>query len=209
MAVRLVFSLGDKVIISPPIWPDHKLNIQPGDLSQFTPYGNGVYGYQNQFSENPIKSAPSQEPSGGVIYFGNDVAKADFEAFIRLMEVDSDSKNYAVFIAESKQLGKDGYLVQMRIVTRFGLRFMFGALTDVEYDKFPEQEQTIGEILWEFIKKECERWGTSFTEDGKGLRGLFGGDGDYAREELAFGFMMENQYHGVYRIWSRAWLVTK
>lgn len=209
MAVRLVFDLGDKVRISPPIWPDHKLNIQPGDLSQFTPYGNGVYGYQNRFGKNPIKSAPSQEPSGGVIYFGNGIAKVDLEAFLRLMEVWSNDKNYAVFLAESNHPGKDGYLVQMRIITRFGLRFMFGAFTDVESDKFPEQERTISEALWEFIKKECERWGTSFSQDSKGLRGLFGGDGDFAREELSFGFMMENGYHGVYRIWSRAWLVTK
>jgi hypothetical protein len=26
---------------------------------------------------------------------------------------------------------------------------------------------------------------------------------------VAFGFMVENEYQGVYRIWSRAWLVTK
>ena len=36
-----------------------------------------------------------------------------------------------------------------------------------------------------------------------------GGDGDYAVEELSFGFMLENEYNQVYRIWSRAWLVTK
>lgn len=209
MPIRLVFDLGDKVRISPPIWPDHKLDIQPGDLTKFVPYGNGVYGYQNRFGENPIKSAPSQEPSGGVVYFGNGIAKADLEALLRLLEVKADYKDYALFIAESEQPGKDGYLVQMRIVTKFGLRFMFGALTDAEYDKFPEQQLSVSEALCEFLEKEAKRWGTSFTDDGRGLQGLFGGDGDYAREELAFGFMMENEYHGIYRIWSRAWLVTK
>ncbi|MDP2933513.1 MAG: hypothetical protein Q8N81_05285 [bacterium] len=201
--------MGDKVRISPPVWPNHKLNIQPGDLTKFVPYGNGVYGYQGRFSENPIKSAPSQEPSGGVIYFGNGITKADFKALLRLLEVQVGYKDYAVFVAESEQPGKDGYLVQMRIVTKFGLKFMFGALTDTEYDKFPEQQLTIGDALREFIEREAGRWGTSFMDDGRGLQGLFGGDGDYAREELAFGFMMENEYHGVYRIWSRAWLVTK
>lgn len=208
LPVRLVF-VGDKVRISPPVWPNHKLNIQPGDLTKFVPYGNGVYGYQGRFSENPIKSAPSQEPSGGVIYFGNGITKADFKALLRLLEVQVGYKDYAVFVAESEQPGKDGYLVQMRIVTKFGLKFMFGALTDTEYDKFPEQQLTIGDALREFIEREAGRWGTSFMDDGRGLQGLFGGDGDYAREELAFGFMMENEYHGVYRIWSRAWLVTK
>jgi hypothetical protein len=190
------------------MWPDHKLNIQPGDLSQFTPYGNGVYGYQSRFGEDPIKSAPLQDSSGGVVYFDNGIAKADFKALLRIMNVKSDYKDYAVFLAESKHPGEDGYLVQMRIVTKFGLCFMFGALTDAEYDKFPEQNLTIGETLWEFMKKEAERWGTSWMEN-KGLHGKFGGDGDFACEELAFGFVMENEYHGVYRIWSRAWLVTK
>jgi hypothetical protein len=41
------------------------------------------------------------------------------------------------------------------------------------------------------------------------LYGAMGGDGDWAKEELCFGFMMENEYHGVCRIWTRAWLVTK
>ena len=36
-----------------------------------------------------------------------------------------------------------------------------------------------------------------------------GGDGDWAKESLCFGLMVENGYQGVYRIWSRAWLVTK
>ena len=41
------------------------------------------------------------------------------------------------------------------------------------------------------------------------LAGMFGGDGDDSREKLSFGRMVENGYHHVYRIWSRAWLVTK
>jgi hypothetical protein len=52
------------------------------------------------------------------------------------------------------------------------------------------------------------RWGTSSFED-KGLYKKFGGDGDMKREELAFGLIVENEYYGIYRIWSRAWLVTK
>ena len=216
MAARIVFNLGDKIRISPPIWPDHRLDIQPGDLSKFVPYGNGVYGYQDRKGSNPFTSAPSQEACGGAIYFGNGVTKEDFKAFMRIVEVQSahvvkpSKKDFAVFTAESKQPGKDGYLVQMRIVSRFGLRFMFGALTDAEYEKFPEQELTMAEALWSFIEQESGHWGTKFWQDGeKGLQGLFGGDGDFAREELAFGFMLENDYHHVYRIWSRAWLVTK
>jgi hypothetical protein len=212
MSIRPVFDLSDKVRISPPIWSDNKLNVQPGDLSKFTPYGNGVYGYQDRNGGNPFKSAPPQEACGGVIYFGNGIAKPDFEALMCILEVQDKyvakpSKDFAVFIAESNQPGKDGYLVQMRIVSKFGLRFMFGAINEAEYEKFPEQELSMVETLWTFIEHERKRWGTSFGA--KGLVGLFGGDGDFAQEELSFGFMLENEYHHVYRIWSRAWLVTK
>jgi len=210
---RIVFDLDDKVRISPPIWPGQKLDIQPGDLSKLVPHGNGVYGYQDRNKGDPFTNAPSQEACGGVIYFGNSVTKADFEALMRIIEVQPKyvvrpSKDFAVFTAESKQPGKDGYLAQMRVVSKFGLRFMFGALTGAEYEKFPEQKLTIVEVLWLFIKQEQKRWGTSWMSD-RGLGGKFGGDGDFACEELAFGFMLENDYHHIYRIWSRAWLVTK
>lgn len=211
---KIIFALGDKIIrISPPIWPDHILDVQPGDLTRFAPQGNGVYGYQGREEGSPFKDAPPHEASGGVIYFGNGLVKADFEALMRIMGVHSDHwvnppKDFAVFTAESEQPGKDGYLSQMRIVSRFSLRYMFGALTESEYEKFPEQDLTMADTLWSFIEREQRRWGTSWMDD-RGLHGKFGGDSHFACEELAFGFMLENEYHRVYRIWSRAWLVTK
>ena len=210
---RIIFNLGDEVRVSPAIWPDHKLKVQPGDLSNFAPFGTGVYGYQNQDVSNPFTSAPSHEPSGGINYFGNDISRADFMALMRITEVQSaniinPSKDFAVFASESDQPGKDGYLMQVRVVSKFALRFMFGALTDAEYERFPKQKLTIAELLWSFIEQERKRWGTSW-KDSKGLAGKFGGDGDFAREVLTFGFMVENSYHNVFRIWSRAWLITK
>jgi len=209
-----VFSTGEKLIVSPPMWPKHELDIQPGDLTKFTPYGTGVYGYQKLDDTNPIQKAPIHEPSGGVVYFGSKVYKSDlsyeqcFLSLLYLLKVKVNWKDYAVFIIESQQPGKDGYLKQMRIVSRFALRFMFGAINEKEYDSFPEQELTIGQVLYKFLQDEADKWGTSWMKD-KGLGGKFGGDGNYACEELAFGFMVENNYHRVYRIWSRAWLVTK
>ena len=121
---RIVFDLGDKVRVSPPIWPDPKLDGQPGDITKSVPYGNGVYGYQDRKGGNQFTSAPSQEACGGVIYFGNDVTMTDFNALMRIMEVQpahvaNPSKDFAVFTAESRQPGKDGYLVQMRVVSKF------------------------------------------------------------------------------------------
>ncbi len=212
---RIVFSLGEVVRISPPILTDCKIDSRAGELSTFAPYGNGFYGYQIRQGENPFTNAPIYEASGGVIYFDNDIAEEDLEALMRILRVQprgtvKSVKDYAVFIDEAENSKEAGYLTQMRIVSKFGLRSMFKALSDAEYKEFKGQELNIVEAIWQFIKTERERWGTSFWEDEtKGLRGLFGGDGYFSREELSFGFMVENDYYNVYRIWSRAWLVTK
>lgn len=164
-STRSVFDLGDKIRVSLPIWSERALEIQPGDLSKFVPRGNSVYGYQDREGNSSFTSAPSQEACGGVIYFGNGVTKADFEALMRIMEVQRGhamrlSDDFAVFTAESTQPVKEGYLAQMRVVSKFGLRFMFGMPTNAEYEKFSEQEMTMVEALWLFIetergKKEC------------------------------------------------------
>jgi len=95
----------------------------------------------------------------------------------------------------------------MRLVSKFGLRFMFNAIDDSEYCSFEKQDLSVSEALWKFIEVEKERLGSTWGDPR--IEGTFGGDGNYAREELNFGFMPENNYHGIYRIWSRAWLVTK
>lgn len=200
---------GDGVLIFPLDYPGKRAEILPGDLSKFTPYGDGVYGYQSRIGDNPFTAAPSQEASGGVLYFDSGLTEKSFKAFTEVLDI-SDEKQFAVFLLDSEQPNSDGYLRQVRVVSRFAFQFLFGVITDQEYENFPEQGLNIVDFLWKFIEKEQKRWGTSFLEDKeKGLAGLFGGDGDYAREELAFGFMVENEYHSVYRIWSRAWLVTK
>lgn len=196
----------DKIIISPAIWSGKELQVQPGDLSKFTPYGNGVYGYQRNSLE-PIKGDPPQEETGGLVYFGNDVRKKDFEGFLRMIDVGTKDKNYAAFVQESSNPIEDRYFKQMRLISKFGLRFMFNAIEDIEYNSFKEQELSIEEALLEFMNAERERFGTSFGDPR--IEGKMGGDGNYAREELSFGFMIENAYYQIYRIWSRAWLVTK
>ena len=183
-----------------------RISVQPGDLSKFVPQGTGVYGYQKNCF-HPIKGDPVHEESGGFVYFGNGVTKRDFYGFLRMMDVDIKDKDYAAFICEAENPAKDRYFSQMRIVSKFGLQFMFGALDSEDYAKFEKQKSTIGEALWSFMEFEKSRWGTDFGDPK--IKGKFGGHGDYAQEELSFGFMLENNYHNVYRIWSKAWLVTK
>ena len=68
------------------------------------------------------------------------------------------------------------------------------------------QTVSIGDLIWKFIEDQQREYGKGYSAQ---LDGLFGGDGDWAKEKLAFGFLVENEYQGVYRLWSRAWLVTK
>lgn len=210
MAIRTTFNLGEAVRASHRDFPiNEQCYIRPGDLTKFSPRGNQVYGFQETRPWHPIMSAPEQEGSGGVLYFDSNFRMTDFVRMLGLLEVKTPSKDYAVFIAESATPRKDGYLVQMRVVTKFALSYIFRAINDAGYENWPAQQLTIGEVLQAFIKHERKRWGMSFMQDEEtGLAGLFGGDSDMMREQLAFGFMLENE-DGVYRIWSRAWLVTK
>jgi len=202
--VKSVFDLGDKIRISPSIFSSRKFIIQPGDLSKFIVYGNALGNHESRFEGNLIKSAPLEESGGGVIYFGKDIIKTDLGVILRLMEVKSNHKSYAVFLAKSKRPFEDEYFIQMRIVTQFGLLSLFRVLSGARYNRFPGQELTISEVFWEFIKKEGKRWNMC-----KDFREVFGRDGDLTQGELAFGFMVENTYYGVYRIWSRVRLIIK
>lgn len=188
--------------------------IIPSDLTHFAPHGNGVYGYQEGIG-NPFLLAPLQDNIGGVLYFGNNVSREEFDALMSITGVCKlwnkqhgyEHYDFVVFYQESENPAEDGYLAQLRIVSRFALRHMFNSLTESEYCSFKNHDLPMSDTLWNFMKKEREKYGTHFGSPK--LAGLLDGDGDYAQEQLSFGFMVENNYFGVYRIWSRAWLVTK
>ncbi|MDD4902186.1 MAG: hypothetical protein PHE24_03540 [Patescibacteria group bacterium] len=208
-SVRKPFDLGDDVRLSPSMMFADLPQDLPSNLAQLA--SSGIFGNRPSANFNVFTSAPRHQPCGGCLYFDNDIARADFEALMRILKVgEKDSRFFAVFAVESERPGVEGCLTQLRIVTRFALRFLFKVISDKEYDNFREQKLSVVEVFWSFMEFERNRWGTSYVQDEqKGLAGLFGGDGDSAREKLSFGFMEENSRNGVYRIWSRAWLVTQ
>ncbi|MFO0917890.1 MAG: hypothetical protein U0872_06185 [Planctomycetaceae bacterium] len=216
--------LAEKVRVSPNAWPEKTLDAQPGDMSLFVPPGLGLagpfplrpwddlttnpaqyYGFQ-QRTGHPLLDAPTNTACGGVVYFDDDREPADLAALCRLLAVNSSAKDYAVFLTESDNPQQDRYLVQLKIVSKFSLTYLFRALDEQEAAAFAEQLLTVGELLTAFIQDQQEQWGSGMSSE---LSGCMGGDGDWAKESLSFGFLVENDYHGVYRIWSRAWLVTK
>ncbi len=213
--MQLVFEGVDGTLrVSPPLFSENKTGVDPADLTQFTPHGNGVYGYQEGVV-NPFKTAPPQDDIGGFLHFGNGMSREEFDTLMSITGVcprwvkenGYESRAYAVFYQESENPGRDGYLAQVRIASKFALRHMFGSLAEADYDSFEDQELSISDALWGFMENERKKYGTHFGS--AKLDGKFGGDGDFAQEKLCFGFMVENNYYHVYRIWSRAWLVTK
>lgn len=218
-------SLADKITISPSVWPGKDLEAQPGDMRIIVPAGLGLsgpfmlrpwddpatanpgqyYGFQPH-TGHPLHDAPLNSTSGGVIYFDDGRQEDELLAACRLLSIRLNEKQYAAFLEESSDPLQDRCLVQLKIVSRFSLKYLFQAIDEKQSAEFPEQPLTIGELLAAFLRDQEAHWGSGMSSE---LRGCMGGDGDWAKEALAFGLMVENDYHGIYRIWSRAWLVTK
>jgi hypothetical protein len=154
-------------------------------------------------SLDPYAEAPWTEAAGGVVYFdAEDTEQSDIEAMLRLLEVQRLSTKYGVFLREAEEPLREGFLVELRIYTTNAL----DRIAPGTRDSAEEQPVTVGDLIWRFITEQQERWGLGYSWE---LSGTFGGDGDWAKEALAFGFLVENQDLGIYRLWSRAWLVTK
>ena len=180
--------------------------VKPDNLSIFAPQGEKIYGFQHGGNTNPFKEAPRTSGYGGIIYFENSISQEDCSALLRITGIEGAKKDFKIFTKESKSPGEDSYLSQMRIVSDFGMESLFGENVN-EKETSPE---TIEESMWSFINSQRKRWGIHFWQDIEtGLAGMFGGDGDMMREELSFGLIIENDYYGIFRLWSRAFLVTK
>ena len=200
-------------------WPGRELPAHPGDLTRAVPQGLGLnvpimitpYGFGpdlgyyglDQHSSDPLRGAPTQEACGGLLYFDDGVDTGMLRNALVVIGVHMPRKDYAVFAAEAKEPVTERYLDQVRIISKGALGHFFGVGTEAR--ALPDQELTLGEYVERFVAEQKEKWG-AFS--GK-LSGTLGGDGDWAKESLAFGFLVENTYWSVYRLWSRPWLVTK
>jgi hypothetical protein len=210
------------VTILDPDWPGRPLPVLPGDLSKWLPQGLGLgapmivtpysfgpepgyYGLDAP-SPDPILAAPTQEPAGGVLYFDDNADLAKLRGTLEIMGVYMSTKDYAVFWDATVDTIEDRYLHQVRIVSTSALAHFFKAKPEAE--NLADQPIPIGEYIETFIAEQKGKWNDEYTFS-RHLRGTLGGDGDWAKESLAFGFVVENTYWGVYRLWSRPWLCTK
>ena len=215
-------SIADWVRISPADWSSKSVPVQPGDLRRFAPMGRGrigslpadldfglLPGNPDFFSltahrSHPLLNAPITEPTGGTLYLDGEPNREDLAAAFRLLGVPADATDYAVFLAQAKKPAEERYLTQLRIVRRAALAALYDALSVAELRSFPRQGLTVGALIRKFIETEQQRWGSGLSPH---LCERCGNPGLRFRPTLAFGLMIENAFYGVYRLWSRAWLM--
>ena len=216
-------SIADWVQISPSVWSSKRVPVEPGDLRRFAPMGRGRIGpvppdlddsgaapsNPDLFSltahhSHPLLNAPITEPTGGTLYLDGEPNSEDLAATWRLLGVPADATDYAAFISQAKKPAEERYMTQLRIVRRVALAALYDALSEAELRSFQHQPLTVGTLIGKFIETEQQRWGTGLSPT---LSESFGNPGQRFRATLAFGLMIENAFYGVYRLWSRAWLL--
>lgn len=195
-----------------PSWPGRILAVQPGDLQLFAPSGivdldlragrmPGRDGRGNRPAD-PVRAAPLTEPAGGAVYMQGQPAPADVAGLMRLLRVDAAAADYAAFVARAADPLEERYLTQLRLIRVPALAAIYQALSPDEIRLFPDQRLTIGELVPAFVADEQRRWSARPPQPVP-----FDPAEPRVVPALAFGFMVENAHYGVYRIWSRMWLL--
>lgn len=122
------------------------------------------------------------------------------------MEVLLDRRNFLAIGSHSNLPVHSRYLDQLWIIWSPTARDVFG-LSDGDLPS--EQDLSIEEALLGFVDRQIDKWIEPGRLYSSRLDGSIGGDGEYAREALGFGFTVEDPFGCVYRIWSRPWVVLK
>jgi hypothetical protein len=208
-------------------WPGRPLPVMPGDFSHYAPDGMGIggpivmrpwdslddamsahdfYGLSPRPTD-PVRAAPEYDPRGGVIYFDRTDDWQALSGTLSLIGVQLLEKDFVVFFGSATHPLQERYADQARIMRRSTLARLYGV--DAEADALEPQTVTVGDYVRQFLNEQQQKWHGTGGAFSPAMYGMFGGDGDWAKEDLCFGFMVENSYLGVYRIWSRACLVTK
>lgn len=180
-----------------------------------------VGGYMGQFlaEQDALKGSESavQEGKtvGDLVYFGERVKEERFYSAVDALGVKGFEQTYAAIFTtffEDADLGvvnpiRDGvhYLEQVRIICPSAMHHFYDAFGEA----CVEQSVSVAEALWNFYQSQISRYNPEKELYPANLSGVIGGDGDYEREQLAFGMLVENREEGIYRIWSRAYLCTK
>lgn len=208
------------LVLQSPHWPGSSESEIPGNENNYVPQGfvlGGpavIFPYRDMPAEDyygaqaiggdPIRDAPLQSGSGGTVYFETKT-REDLETLLKFIGVMTENTTYVAIAFKALDPVHERYLDQMRILTHSALKYLFR----IETDELEAQSLTIKEAVTGFVEAQDDKWNEPGGLYSPKLHGTAGGDGDWARESLAFGFHVENSYWGVYRLWSRSFLITK
>ncbi|MGH6866479.1 MAG: hypothetical protein ACREDO_10000 [Methyloceanibacter sp.] len=187
-------------------WPGRPLSLAPGDLTEILPQGlaldvplmvtscgsgpdRGLYGV-DATATDPFHAAPPQKPCGGTLYFDDNVDFAQLASALAVIGVHLPRKDYAVFGAVAEAPVSQRFLEQVRIVSKGALAHFFQ--TGGEAEALPEQPLTLGAFVESFIVGQRATFNDPQYAFSSRLSDTLGGDGDSAKEPLAFGFFVEN-----------------
>ena len=170
------------------------------DLAFLAEEGNGIYRRTRHVfgpaAADVFLRVTIETFSLGLLYFEHRQDTVEnLRVALDLLDVGNNT-SYVVFGARSDKL-EDGYITQLRFVSEFALKSYF----DEAPPKHQPLEKSIGmaEAMLAFVESEIQRFGSeSDVCEYFGMEVPF--DGMWG---LGFGFLVENSYYNIYRIWSR------
>ncbi|MCX6758751.1 MAG: hypothetical protein NTX14_03525 [Candidatus Nealsonbacteria bacterium] len=200
------------VFFFPPVWPGAEQNKdQPGKLDFFTHYDAALDVYQQTLGIDGDITLPrylshgrgmlAYFESNGVGYIGN---------LLDFFRLDPDMREYAAFVRESENPKDEGYLRQVRIVSKIALQEIFGveAIKVDGYDPIPWDKFSVGQnvnledLILLFVASEERRWADWSKLSGHSADKRI--SMEKTGKELVFGLMIEDKRYPILRIWSMA-----
>lgn len=170
------------------------------DLDFLAEEGDGIYRRPRHVfgpaATDVLLRVTIETVSLGLLYFErrHDTLEK-LQAALDLLDVRNDD-SYVVFGARSNVL-EDGFITQLRFVSDFAL----GGYFDEEIIEPQSLEKPLGmrDAMLAFVELEMQRFGSEADVcEHFGMEVPFDGMWD-----IGFGFLVENSYYGIYRIWSR------
>ncbi len=166
----------------------------------------GFYVTGDHFTGNPFRDAPLNNATGGTIYFEAG-GEEPLRALLRLLlGFVAERQDFVAFGISAANPVEERFLDQIKIIPNVAL----SSLLDSEIERLTEDQRlTIEEAVIGFVRAQSEKWNEPGRIFSPRLEGAAGGDGEYAKEALAFGLHVESSHWSIVRIWSRPWLVLK
>lgn len=171
----------------------------PDNLDFLAEEGSGVYQASDHIfgplAANVMQGVSLETMNLGLLYFDDFRYSRDkLVSALNLLGIQDGSK-YSIFSLRTTDRGQ-GFITQARFVSDFAMKYYFNIKDEEEVAKQP-----IGMVdaIISFIESEIHNFGSEAN-----LCKHFGieipFDGSFG---LGFGFLVENSYYNIYRIWSR------